>query len=164
MPLPTAGSMPPLIETETGWARLGLPFALTLLAYATAGALALLIAVPPGYASPLYPAAGIGLASVLVYGRRMLGAVALGAFFVNALALTTRGPHELIAFALPAGIALAAALQTGVAAEAVRHLVRQPLTLTLPADVSRFMAACLVASLIAPTLATAMLHATDIVP
>ena len=162
MPLTTAGSMPPL--TETGWARLGLPFALTLLAYATAGALALLIAVPPGYASPLYPAAGIGLASVLVYGRRMLGAVALGAFFVNALALATRGPHELSAFALPAGIALAAALQTGVAAEAVRHLVRQPLTLTLPADVSRFMAACLVASLIAPTVVTAMLHAADIVP
>ena len=83
MPLTSAGSMPPLIEP--GWARLGLPFALTLLAYAAAGGLSLLIAIPPGYASPLYPAAGIGLASVLVYGRRMLGAVALGAFFVNAL-------------------------------------------------------------------------------
>ena len=104
------------------------------------------------------------LASVLVYGRRMLGAVALGAFFVNALSLAAHGPHDLTAFALPAGIALAAALQTAVVAEAVRHLVRQPLTLTLPADVARFMAACGVASLIAPTLATAMLHAADVVP
>ena len=51
--------MPPLIET--GWARLGLPFALTLLAYAAAGALALLIAIPPGYASPLYPAEWLSL-------------------------------------------------------------------------------------------------------
>ena len=162
MPLTSAGSMPPLIET--GWARLGLPFALTLLAYATAGSLALLIAIPPGYASPLYPAAGIGLASVLIYGRRMLGAVALGAFCVNAVPAAARGPHELMAFALPAGIALAAALQTGAVAELVRRLVRQPLTLTLPADVARFMAACLAASLIAPTLATAMLHAAGIVP
>ena len=154
--------MPPLIET--GWARLGLPFALTLLAYATAGSLALLIAIPPGYASPLYPAAGIALASVLIYGRRMLGAVALGAFCVNAVPVAARGSHDLAAFALPAGIALAAALQTGAVAALVRRLVRQPLTLTLPADVARFMAACLTGSLVSATLATAMLGAAGIVP
>ena len=53
--------------------------------------LALLLAIPPGYASPLYPAAGIALASVLVYGRRMLGGVALGAFAVNAVLIAARG-------------------------------------------------------------------------
>ena len=52
--------MPPLVAA--GWARLGLPFVLTWLAYAAAGWLALLMAIPPGYASPLYPAAGIALA------------------------------------------------------------------------------------------------------
>ena len=46
----------------------------------------------------------------------------------------------------------------------MRRLVRQPLTLTLPADVARFMAACLAASLIAPSLATALLHSAQVVP
>ena len=154
--------MPPLIET--GWARLGLPLALTLLAYAGAGGLALLIAVPPGYASPLFPAVGIALACVLVYGRRMLVAVALGSFFVHAMAITARGAHELVAFALPAGIALATTVQTAAVAELVRRWVRQPLTLTLPADVARFMAACLIASPVASTLATGMLHVAGLLP
>ncbi|MEO5880997.1 MAG: CHASE domain-containing protein, partial [Caldimonas sp.] len=162
MPLTPAGSLPPLIET--GWARLGRPFVLTLLAYTAAGNLSLLIAIPPGYASPLYPAAGIGLASVLVYGRRMLGAVALGSFLVNVVPIAAHGPPGLVALALTAGIALAATLQTGAVAEMVRRLMRQPVTLTLPADVARFMAACTAGSLIAPTLATAMLGAAGIVP
>src|SRR5207237_751362 len=82
-----------------------------------AGQLALLIAIAPGYASPLSPAAGIGLASVLVYGRGMLGAVALGAFLVHAAPLAGRAPHETMALAFSTGVALATALQTGVVAE-----------------------------------------------
>ena len=84
-----------------------------------------------GYASPLYPAAGIALASVLVYGWRMLGAVALGAFCVNAAgrspraARTSRSPSPC----RPASPS-AAALQAGVGAALVRRFVRQPLTLT----------------------------------
>ena len=48
----------------------------TALAYVLAALPALqLLAIPPGYASPLYPPAGIALAAVLVYGRvAMLGA------------------------------------------------------------------------------------------
>jgi hypothetical protein len=76
------------LRTETPtFAEAGLPWAaamlLTALAYVVAGVLALLLAIPPGYASPLYPAAGVALASTLVYGWRMLPGVALGAFAVN---------------------------------------------------------------------------------
>jgi chorismate synthase len=154
--------MPPLVEA--GWARLGWPFALTWLAYAVAGGLALLMAVPPGYATPLYPAAGIALASVLVFGWRMLGAVALGSFCVNAALVAARGGHDLLAFALPVGIGVAAAVQAGVGAALVRRFVRQPLTLTLPADVALFLAACLIASVVAPSLATLLLRAAGVVP
>ncbi len=154
--------MPP--PAAASWARWGLPFALTTLAYALAGGLALMLAIPPGYASPLYPAAGIALASVLVYGRRMLGAVALGAFCVNAALVAVRGQHELAAFVVPAGIGLAAALQAGIGAALVQRFVRVPVALTLPADVALFIAACLVASLVAPSLATAMLHFAGVVP
>ncbi len=162
MPITSARTMPPL-DAAT-WARLGLPFALTLLAYAVAGWLALLMAIPPGFATPLYPAAGIALASVLVYGWRMLGAVALASFCVNAGLVAARGGHDLAAFALPAGIGVAAALQAGVGAALVRRFVRQPLMLTLPADVALFLAACLLASPVAPSLATMLLDAADVVP
>ena len=50
----------------------------TTLAYAFAGAVSLVLAGPPGYAAPLWPAAGIGLAAVLCCGRVALwGVVAL---------------------------------------------------------------------------------------
>jgi len=55
-------------------------FALTAIGYVLAGLAGLSLAIPPGYASPLYPAAGVAIASVLVFGRRMLPAVLLGAF------------------------------------------------------------------------------------
>jgi len=58
-------------------------FIATGLAYAVAGLGAGLLAFPPGYASPLYPSAGIALVCVIVFGRRMLPAVALGAFAIN---------------------------------------------------------------------------------
>ena len=56
-----------------------MPLALTALAYFATGLAALPLAIPPAFASPLYPAAGVALASVLVFGWRMLGGVALGA-------------------------------------------------------------------------------------
>ena len=149
----------PLLGADA-WARWGLPFALTGLAYTTAGLVALLLAIPAGYASPLYPAAGVALASVLVYGRHMLGAVALGSFCVNAALVAVRGHHDLAALAVPAGIGMGAALQAAVGAALVQRFVRQPLTLTLPADVARFVAACVASSVVSTSVATATLHAS----
>ncbi len=142
------------------WRREALPFLLTTLAYVAAGLAALLLAIPPGYASPLYPAAGIALASVLVYGWRMLGAVALGSFCVNAILVATHGQGNAVAFVSPVIIGLGAALQAGVGAALVRRFVRQPLVLTLPGDVARFVASCLASSVIAASVATAVLRAS----
>ena len=155
--MPLASEQSPRL-TEA-WARWIVPFALTTLAYVAAGMAALLIALPPGYASPLYPAAGIALASVLVYGWRMLGAAALGALIVNATLAAARGQSDWRAFALPVVVGLAVALQAGAGRLLVQRMVRQPLVLTLPDDVARFVAACAVSSLIAPTLATLALVA-----
>ena len=132
-------------------------FLLTTLAYVAAGLAALPLAVPPGYGSPLYPAAGIALAGVLVYGRRMVGAVGLGAFFVNAALIAARGSHGWGAYAMPAVVAVAAALQAGLGALLIRRFVTQPLTLTLPADMARFMAACTASSVVSASVSTAAL-------
>jgi PAS domain S-box-containing protein len=128
-------------------------FALTLVGYALAGLAGLSLAIPPGYASPLYPAAGVAIAGVLVFGRRMLPAVALGAFGVNLSLTLQHQPFGLSMLPLPLWIAFGAALQAFIGAELVKRFVRQPLTLSESRDVFAFllagMAACLVSASVA---------------
>jgi PAS domain S-box-containing protein len=111
---------------------------LTAIAYALVGVLALKLAIPPGYASPLFPSAGIALAAALTFGWRVLPGVAIGSLCVNLTLNAQRGQLDLTALALPLLIAVGAALQAGAGAWLVRRFVRQPLTLNEPRDVLLF--------------------------
>ncbi len=53
------------------------------LAYALVGAAGLTLAIPPGYASPVFPAAGLALAAVLRFGGRALPGLVLGSALLN---------------------------------------------------------------------------------
>jgi len=64
---------------------------LLALIYAVTGWLALMIAVPPGYAAPLFPPAGIALAAMLVYGQRSLPGIFVGSLIVQVLAAMQSG-------------------------------------------------------------------------
>ncbi len=161
MPLPARST--PAIEADP-WRRAAKPFVLATLACAAAGLAALFLAIPPGYASPLSPAAGIALACVLVYGRSMLGAVLLGSFGVNVVLAAMHGHVDARAIAAAVLIAFGAALQAYAGAALVRRFVRQPLVLTLPGDVARFMAACLLSSVIAASVTVAVSRAFGTLP
>ncbi|MEO5845281.1 MAG: CHASE domain-containing protein, partial [Caldimonas sp.] len=137
----------------------GLPLALTALAYFATGLAAMKLAIPPAFAAPLYPAAGIALASVLVFGRRMLAGVAIGALAVALSVMTPRDLASPATGALAFTLALAAVLQAAAGALLVRRFVRQPLTLTLPREVASFLACCAASSVVNATLATAALRA-----
>src|SRR5213594_967655 len=52
-------------------------------AYYVAGRLALLLAIPPGYATAVWPSAGIALAAVLFSGRKVFPAIVAGSFLLN---------------------------------------------------------------------------------
>src|SRR5438046_6967711 len=52
-------------------------------AYYAVGRLSLLLAIPPGYATAVWPAAGIALACTLLFGYRVLPGIWLGSFLVN---------------------------------------------------------------------------------
>ena len=122
----------------------GLPFLLTVLAYLVAGAATLPLTIPPSYVAPFFPAAGIGLASVLVYGRRMLPAVLLGSLGVSALQhLSGQPPHAPTQHALVLAIifAVAGSSQAALGAVLVRRFVPQPLILQESRDVFRFVGA-----------------------
>ena len=77
-------------------------------AYWLAAVLSLQLAIPPGYATPIWPASGIALAGLLILGGRAWIGVWLGSFAANA------GVDA--AFVVPAVIATGSALQAAVAA------------------------------------------------
>lgn len=142
---PSTDPVPPAWQT----------FAFTALAYAAVGWLALGLAVPPSYASPLYPSAGLALAAVLVFGQPALGGVALGAFLVNVVLSASRQQVDMAALVVPVTIAAGSALQAALGAALIRRYVRQPLVLASPREIVRSGAlGALVACLVAPSVAT----------
>lgn len=80
---------------------------LVAFAYATVGVLGLLLALPPHYVSPVFPAAGLAVGVVLHYGKRMLPAVWLGSTLLNVLTAWHNGnldaQQTLVAAAIGAG-------------------------------------------------------------
>ena len=140
----------PTTDGPMHWAA---AFALTAIAYALAGLAGLSLAIPPGYASPLYPAAGVAIASVLVFGRHVLPAVLLGAFCVNLSLALQQQPFGLSMLQLPLWIAFGATLQAFVGASLVKRFVQQPLSLSEPRDVLVFLLAGMVSSLVSASIA-----------
>ena len=142
-----------------------LPAVLTALAYFVAGQLALLLAIPPGYASPLYPSAGLALAAVLVYGRGALAGVAVGAYLVNLLLGEPRVMSTMTALLVPLVTALGAAIQAAWGAAMVRARLPGPLTLAEPRDVLVFCGlGAVLACLVNATLSSLTLVAFGSVP
>ena len=139
-------------------------FALIFAGYVLAGVAALSLSIPPGYASPLYPAAGVALAGLLTYGWRMAPAVMLGGFCVNVVNAALLGPLDLSALILPCIIGVGAGLQAGVGALLVRRFVRQPLTLSEPRDVMWFFAASVLSCTVNASLSNLGLWLTGATP
>ncbi|MBI4383574.1 MAG: MASE1 domain-containing protein [Nitrospinae bacterium] len=83
--------------------------------YILVGRLGTLLALPPGYATAVFPASGIALAGVLCLGYRVWPGILFGSFFMN-LWISIEGAQSfsLIRF-LPAGIGIG----LGAAGEAV---------------------------------------------
>src|SRR3954470_3291892 len=67
--------------------RSNYPTKVALLAalYMVSGKLGLLLAVPPGYATIIWPASGIAIGMLIVHGTRLWPGVLIGSFLLNAL-------------------------------------------------------------------------------
>ena len=97
----------PVSLTQSLWRIL-----LLALAYFIAGRLGLMLAIPPGYATAIFPASGIALASLLLFGRRLWPGILLGSFFINlSISLEAGGVLSLGMVLMSAGIGLGASLQ-----------------------------------------------------
>ncbi|WP_018233458.1 PAS domain S-box protein [Thioalkalivibrio thiocyanodenitrificans] len=135
-----------------GYLTLVLLVAIGYLATALAGGL---LALPPGYASPMWPAAGVALAALLMGGLRCWPGVLLGAF-VYTLWLDVSVEGALLA----AAMAIAATLQALAGALLGRGYLNRRIPLARQRDVLRFLLlAGPLASILGATLGTAALFA-----
>ncbi len=99
------------------------------LAYFLAAKLGLMLAVPPGYASPVFPASGIALAGLLTLGYRSWPGVFLGSMMLN-LSVSVDPATSSSAWdtlLLVSGIGGGAALQAVTGAYLVRRFSAFPL-------------------------------------
>src|SRR2546430_6981294 len=133
--------------------------AATAAIYFVAGKLALLLAIPPGYATAVWPATGLALGCLLLFGDRAWPGIIIGSFLVNFWTSldTTTFVAIVKSVTVPSFIAGGATLQALAGAFLVRRFVGMPAALAAGKEVIRFslvaVTSCLIASTIAvPTL------------
>ena len=105
------------------WVELLAKLAAMAAAYYVVGRLGLLLAIPPGYATAVWPASGIALAGTLLFGYRVWPGILLGSFLINLRTSldTTSTASILNSTALAASIGMGASLQAIVGAFLIRR-------------------------------------------
>ena len=129
-------------QQSTGPGRRVTAFRIFVLAaaYFVTGRLGLLAAIPPGYATVVWPPSGIALAALLLYGPNLWPGVLLGSFAVNVATSfdPSGGSAALRSVLIPLMIAGGAALQALLGSLLVRRHVGSPLELLREQEVMKF--------------------------
>jgi signal transduction histidine kinase len=133
-------------------------------AYAVTGRLALLLAVPPGYATPIFPPAGIAAGAMLMAGPATLPGTFLGSLLLNLWAGHALAQHlDRTTIAAAIAIAVASSVQAGVAGAAMRRLLGYPAALDNGRDVGRFLLLTPLCCLTSATLSLIALYSLGVV-
>jgi len=119
--------------------------ALLAVAYFAAAKVSLLAAIPPGYATAIWPPSGIALAALLLAGNRLWPGVWLGSFAAN---LTIEG--ALLASAI---IATGSSAQSFAVATMVRRYLGVPRNFVRAREVLLFVGLVAAGATLAPTAA-----------
>ncbi|MEL7708956.1 CHASE domain-containing protein [Citromicrobium bathyomarinum] len=162
------GSIPEtdLLAGETASVRWLREVAILAAAYFVAGYIGLQLAVPPGYATIIWPASGVALCGLLLRGRNMWPGIWLGSFSVN-LFNTQQGLGS-VESALPT-IAVAAAIACGAMAQGLagwyiisRHW--RALELSDASQAVRFLASSVILPcMVAPSIGVGTLYVAGFV-
>jgi PAS domain S-box-containing protein len=123
------------------------------LAYVLTGRLGLLLAVPPGYATAIFPPAGIAVAAAFIGGRRTLPWIFAGSCALNLWVGSIVEQHIVArALAVAVLIATASAAQAAVGGWALRKLIDYPAALDNVKDLGKFLLAAPVLCVTSATL------------
>lgn len=100
---------------------------LLTLAYILAGRLALLLAIPPGFATAIFPPIGISLAAVLLWGNPMLIGVFVGSVLLNtSMSISSGAAFGLPIITVAAEIAFGSCVAAWVGAYLIRKFIGFP--------------------------------------
>ncbi|MEK8022630.1 MAG: MASE1 domain-containing protein [Candidatus Hydrogenedentota bacterium] len=108
--------------------------------YFLVGRLSMLLAIPPGFAVPFWPAAGIALVALLAFGEKLWLGVFLGSLFIyfENLCIPAEAVSWTPALLVSTFIGSGAALQAVVGARMTRRFIGFPASLVRPADIGLF--------------------------
>ncbi len=113
---------------------------LLALAYWASGQLALLLAIPPGFTTAIFPPLGIGLACALLWGRPMAIGVLLGSTLLNlSITWSQTGTLTLPGLAIALSIACASSAQCLLAHWFIHRWVGFPNPLTDERSIFRLL-------------------------
>jgi len=138
------------------------------ISYAAVGRLGLLLAIPPGYATAIFPSAGIAVAALLIWGKRLWPGVFFGSVLLNIWVSIEHVSLTSAGLGVAVGAAMGATLQALLGAWLVRRFIGFPTALGKERDIILFMliagpAACLINASFGVTslLATGLITGSD---
>jgi PAS domain S-box-containing protein len=107
--------------------------------YVMVGRLGLALAVPPGYATAIFPPAGIAMAAMFIGGNMTLPWTFLGSFLLNLwIGDIIKNGLDALTLAAAFVIATASMVQAGIGGWTLRRLIGYPTTLDNGRDLARF--------------------------
>ena len=133
--------------------------------YFGTGMLGLLLAVPPGYATAVWPPSGIALAGLLLWGQRVWPGIWLGSFLVNvwvSYAASQANP-DFRSLAVAASIGIGSTLQALVAAQLLQRWIGAGRLFNSGPTTLAFAAIVALCCLVAPTWGVTTLNVTGVV-
>lgn len=144
----------------------GLTIGMTAAIYLILGALGLSFAIAPGYASPIFPAAGFAVAVLLWSRQGAWSGIFLGSMTMNLMAAWLHGNLHALNLWVSLGIAVGSTLQALVACWLVNYFVKKGWqTLETLRDIFSCLAlAGPLASLISASIGITTLYLANIVP
>ncbi|MES2663602.1 MAG: CHASE domain-containing protein [Pseudomonadota bacterium] len=139
---------------------------LLVLLYIATGKLGLLLAVPPGYATVIWPPSGIALGMLIVHGVRLWPGVLIGSFLLNCYISHAYSVADGLHYAkamTALGIAIGSTLQAVVGRWLIQRFISLPLTLNYFKELLQlFLLSGPVACITAASIGTASLFYSDV--
>jgi diguanylate cyclase (GGDEF)-like protein len=139
-------------------------YLLLTVAYVASGMLGLMLALPPGYASPVFPPAGIAIAAAFIRGRKVLPFVFLGSLILNAwVGYTGSTKIALQDIEVALVVAIASMLQAALAGWCLRRVIGEDGTIANIRDSLLFILLTPVVCVTSATLSVSGLWALGVI-
>lgn len=134
-------------------------------AYTLTGIVGLSLAIPPGYATAVWPPSGIAIAALMLWGPRVWPGIAVGSFLVNVAVATTTAAVSFtwMSVAIAVSIAAGSTVQALACAGALQRWVGREQVFESGSSMLLFTGIVTVACLIASSWGVATLNVAGVV-